>query len=91
MTGKNHNHYKVKELRKVMYSHGLLSGKSSSAYDLFIHKTLDKIDKGIDFDALVEFIRYELVVTYGYFTYEVNPEQIAESIDEWWLNYSESH
>lgn len=91
MGRKSQDHYKIKELRKVMRSHNIILERRADYWDVFIYNLLDRIDQGIDFDVLIEYIRHELVVTYGFYTYEVNAEEIAESIEAWWLNYTESH
>jgi hypothetical protein len=91
MGRKSQDHYKIKELRKLMRSHDLIPEPRTNYWDVFINKVLDRIDKGIDFDVLVEFVHYELVVTYGFYTYEVNASEIADSIDQWWMKYSESN
>lgn len=88
---KSGNDYRVQELRKVIGAFNLMPSLSSNAYDNLIFKILKRIDEGIDFDGLVRFIRSELVGNYGLYADEVPAEEIANSIDDWFLNYQESH
>ncbi len=92
MRNKDHkDYYKVKELRKVIGAFNLMSGGSSKSYDSLILKIMKKVDDGVDFDVFVEFIRYELVSNYGLYVHEVPAEEIANSVENWWLNYQEYH
>lgn len=91
MRSKSEEYYKAKELRKVIAAHNLMSGNSSDAWDKLIHRVLNKIEKGIDFDDFIQFIESELIVTYGFFKDEVDAKEIAESIEEWWLEYTDTN
>lgn len=68
------------KLNTLLHSTNLLPNYSKSQYLVLSEKILNQLEKGTDYENVKKFIEDELIVSYGFYPYEVNSSQLTEHI-----------
>lgn len=71
-------------LRKIINSYDLIPGSPSDEFDSLNYKILSHLYKDADFEKIKRVLESELTVNYGFFSDEVDADQMASEIMHWW-------
>ena len=72
------------QLRKIINSWKLISGSPADEFDSLNNKILSQLYKNGDAEKIYRIIQSELIVDYGLFSNEFDPEIFVNQIMNWW-------
>jgi hypothetical protein len=73
-----------RELNKIILNWDLIPGSSKDEFDSLTHKLISHLTKGVKKDKIRDILESELITRYGLSPTEIELEQFAIEINDWW-------
>ncbi|WP_034670240.1 hypothetical protein [Chryseobacterium populi] len=71
-------------LKKIINFLDMIPNASESQIDLVTHKILKHLENGALPEKIKGAIESELIITYGYYSFEFDVDRVTEEIMNWW-------